>query len=61
MNDDYKNLEEAFQAFATSQGMVGIKGHRSVGGFRASLYNAMPMSSVDALIACMQEFEKQNG
>lgn len=60
MNDNYKQLEEGFQAFASSQGMVGIKGHRSVGGFRASLYNAMPISSVDALIACMQEFEKQN-
>jgi phosphoserine aminotransferase len=38
--------------------MVGIKGHRSVGGFRASLYNAMPLEGVKALIQCMQEFEK---
>lgn len=38
--------------------MVGIKGHRSVGGFRASCYNAMPVESVQALIDCMQEFEK---
>lgn len=60
MNDEYKHLEEAFQQFATSQGMVGIKGHRSVGGFRASLYNALPTESVDALIGAMQEFEKQN-
>lgn len=60
MNDQYKHLEEGFQQFATSQGMVGIKGHRSVGGFRASLYNALPMESVDALIATMKEFEKQN-
>ena len=37
--------------------MVGIKGHRSVGGFRASLYNACPKESVEALVACMQEFE----
>jgi phosphoserine aminotransferase len=41
--------------------MVGIKGHRSVGGFRASLYNALPMSSVEALVETMQEFEKLNG
>jgi phosphoserine aminotransferase len=60
MNDDYKHLEEGFQQFATSQGMVGIKGHRSVGGFRASLYNALPMESVDALITAMREFENQN-
>jgi phosphoserine aminotransferase len=60
MNDAYKHLEPAFQEFATAQGMVGIKGHRSVGGFRASLYNAMPMESVDALISCMREFANQN-
>jgi phosphoserine aminotransferase len=60
MTDNYKQLEEAFQAYATSQGMVGIKGHRSVGGFRASLYNAMPMSSVEILISTMQEFANQN-
>jgi phosphoserine aminotransferase len=60
MNDQYKHLEEGFQQFATSQGMVGIKGHRSVGGFRASLYNALPMESVDALITTMREFERQN-
>ncbi|MDR1356837.1 MAG: 3-phosphoserine/phosphohydroxythreonine transaminase [Tannerellaceae bacterium] len=60
MNDEYKELESGFGAFASAAGMVGIKGHRSVGGFRASLYNAMPKSSVEALIAIMQEFEKQN-
>jgi phosphoserine aminotransferase len=60
MNDQYKRLEEGFQQFATANGMVGIKGHRSVGGFRASLYNALPMESVDALIGAMQDFEKQN-
>jgi phosphoserine aminotransferase len=60
MNDAYKHLEPAFQEFATAQGMVGIKGHRSVGGFRASLYNAMPMESVDALISAMREFANQN-
>jgi phosphoserine aminotransferase len=59
MNDDYKHLESAFQEFATAQGMIGIKGHRSVGGFRASLYNALPMESVDALITAMREFARQ--
>ena len=60
MYDEYKHLEPAFQEYATARGMIGIKGHRSVGGFRASLYNALPMESVEALIACMQEFEKEN-
>jgi phosphoserine aminotransferase len=60
MNDEYKHLEPVFQEFATGKGMVGIKGHRSVGGFRASLYNALPMESVDALITCMREFANQN-
>ena len=44
-------------AFAKSKGMTGIKGHRSVGGFRASIYNACPMESVQALVDCMKEFE----
>ena len=60
MNDGFENKEKAFLDFATEKGMVGVKGHRSVGGFRASLYNALPMESVEALIACMQEFEKNN-
>jgi phosphoserine aminotransferase len=60
MNDEYKELEAGFASFAAAAGMVGIKGHRSVGGFRASLYNAMPKSSVEALIDCMKEFEKQH-
>ena len=60
MNEEYKELEDEFNQFATAAGMVGIKGHRSVGGFRASLYNAMPKSSVEALVACMQEFEKKH-
>jgi phosphoserine aminotransferase len=60
MNDEFKHLEPVFQEFATGQGMIGIKGHRSVGGFRASLYNALPMESVDALITCMREFANQN-
>jgi phosphoserine aminotransferase len=60
MKDEYKELETSFQEFASSKGLVGIKGHRSVGGFRASLYNALPEESVLALIAAMQEFEKKN-
>lgn len=58
MEDQYKNLEEEFLEFAKKKGMVGFKGHRSVGGFRASIYNAMPISGVEALVASMQEFEK---
>jgi phosphoserine aminotransferase len=58
MKDEYKEKEANFLAFATARGMSGIKGHRSVGGFRASIYNAMPKSSVEALIDTMKEFEK---
>ncbi len=58
MADGYKELEADFMKFATERGMVGIKGHRTTGGFRASCYNAMPKESVQALIDCMQEFEK---
>jgi phosphoserine aminotransferase len=57
MSDDYKDKEEDFNKFASAQGMVGLKGHRSVGGFRASIYNAMPVEGVQALINCMKEFE----
>ena len=60
MADQYKDKEADFMAFAKECGMVGIKGHRSVGGFRASLYNACPVESVKALVECMQEFEKKN-
>jgi len=60
MNEQYKDKEADFMAFAKERGMVGIKGHRSVGGFRASIYNACPVESVKALVACMQEFEKLN-
>ncbi len=59
MKPEYKELEKEFVDFATSKGMVGIKGHRSVGGFRASLYNAMPLDSVKALVETMKEFEKK--
>ena len=53
-----EDLQDAFMAFAKEHGMIGIKGHRSVGGFRASLYNACKIEDVEALVACMQEFEK---
>ena len=52
-----EELQDEFFAFAKERGMVGIKGHRSVGGFRASLYNACPIESVQALVDCMKEFE----
>lgn len=57
MAPGYEHLENEFAEFAKSKGMVGIKGHRSVGGFRASLYNALPLESVQALVDCMREFE----
>lgn len=59
MQEPYKHLEEEFMSFAKSKGMIGIKGHRSVGGFRASTYNALPLESVKALVECMEEFEKE--
>ena len=58
MADEYKELEKEFLDFAMAHGMVGVKGHRDVGGFRASCYNAQPLEGVKALVACMQEFEK---
>ena len=58
MNEEYADHEKPFLEYATGKGMIGIKGHRSVGGFRASLYNALPLESVKALIAVMQEYEK---
>ncbi|MDD4374482.1 MAG: 3-phosphoserine/phosphohydroxythreonine transaminase [Bacteroidales bacterium] len=58
MNEGYEAHEKAFNDFATERGMIGIKGHRDVGGFRASLYNALPLESVEALIKVMQDFEK---
>ena len=57
MADEYKDLEADFLKFATERGMSGIKGHKSVGGFRASCYNAMPLEGVQALVDCMKEFE----
>ena len=54
----HEDLQDEFMAYAKECGMVGIKGHRSVGGFRASLYNACTQEDVDALVAVMQEFAK---
>jgi phosphoserine aminotransferase len=61
MKEQYKDKEDAFMEFAKGKGMIGIKGHRSVGGFRASCYNALPIESVQALVDAMNEFEKANG
>lgn len=60
MNEDYKELEKPFLDFATERGMVGIKGHRSVGGFRASCYNAQTVEGVKALVKAMQDFEAKH-
>lgn len=59
MNDEYKELEKPFFDFATERGMVGIKGHRSVGGFRASCYNAQTLEGVNALVQAMKDFESK--
>ena len=60
MSEGNEELASEFMSFAKERGMVGIKGHRLVGGFRASCYNACPMEAVEALVACMQEFEKMH-
>lgn len=56
MAPGYEALQDEFMAYAKENNMVGVKGHRSVGGFRASIYNACPLESVEALVKCMQEF-----
>ena len=56
-----EELEEKFVKEAKAAGLDGLKGHRSVGGMRASIYNAFPEEGVDALVAFMKEFEKKNG
>lgn len=61
MQDQYVHLEKEFLKETEANGMVGLKGHRSVGGFRASIYNAMPKSSVQALVDLMQDFAKRKG
>jgi phosphoserine aminotransferase len=58
MKEEYREREADFLAFVAERGMSGLKGHRSVGGFRASIYNAMPKSSVEALIDSMKAFEQ---
>jgi phosphoserine aminotransferase len=58
---DNPELEKEFLVLCKDQGMVGIKGHRSVGGFRASLYNALPMSSVQALADLLKDFANKKG
>ena len=60
MAQGYESLEKEFLDFASGKGMVGLKGHRSVGGFRASTYNALPVESVEALVNTMQEFEQMH-
>ncbi|NJM14379.1 MAG: 3-phosphoserine/phosphohydroxythreonine transaminase [Bacteroidales bacterium] len=60
MNNNYKDLEKEFLDYATQNGMVGIKGHRTVGGFRASIYNAMTKESIQALVDLMKAFEKKH-
>ncbi len=59
MKPEYKEFEEEFVKFCSSKNITGIKGHRDVGGFRASTYNACSIEDVKALVAAMQEFEKQ--
>lgn len=58
MTEGFEAHEKDFLTFATERGLIGLKGHRSVGGFRASTYNALPEDSVNALVNAMQEFEK---
>ena len=59
MAPGYEEFEDAFAAFAAEHGVVAIKGHRSVGGFRASCYNAMPLEGAKVLAGCMRDFEKK--
>jgi len=56
-----EELEKKFTSEATAQGLDGLKGHRSVGGIRASIYNAFPLAGVEALVSFMKDFERGNG
>ena len=56
-----EDLEKRFVKEATAAGLDGLKGHRSVGGLRASIYNAFPREGVEALVSFMKEFERKNG
>ncbi|MBR3565440.1 MAG: 3-phosphoserine/phosphohydroxythreonine transaminase [Paludibacteraceae bacterium] len=60
LKPEYQDLQDDFMKFATERGMVGVKGHRSVGGFRASIYNAMDLEGVQALVDCMKDYERKN-
>ena len=60
LNEEYAELQDEFFKFATERGMVGIKGHRDVGGFRASCYNAMTVEGCKALVETMKEFEAKH-
>ena len=55
---DSPELEAEFLALAKERGLIGLKGHRSVGGFRASIYNALSITSINALVDAMREFEE---
>ena len=59
MKEGYKEKEAEFVSFAATKGIAGIKGHRDVGGFRASCYNALELASVQVLVDAMKEFEKK--
>ena len=54
------DLDKKFAADAAKAGLVNLKGHRSVGGMRASIYNAMPAEGIDALVAFMKDFAEKN-
>jgi phosphoserine aminotransferase len=56
-----EDLEKTFNKEATAAGLDGLKGHRLVGGMRASIYNAFPEAGVDALVDFMREFERRRG
>jgi phosphoserine aminotransferase len=56
-----EELEDTFAKEAKSNGLIGLKGHRSVGGMRASIYNAMTVEGAEALVQFMKEFQKKNG
>ena len=60
MSEGKENLQDEFLALAAEKGIVGIKGHRSVGGFRASTYNALPKESIQVLVDAMKEFESKH-
>ncbi len=60
MNDEYKALEPAFLELCTNEGCMGVKGYRTVGGFRASIYNAMSMEGINKLVSLMQQYETEH-